>query len=220
MSDIDSSLPIRTLQPGDVIAKIADANTPSQQLAVNLDGSINSVVTATNLDIRDLAFATDKVDVSGSSVDIANTVTVQATDLDIRNLSASQDNVAISDGTDTLAINTDGSINVVVQNTATTVAVQDFNTATVNGGVTSTHTYTATANFTFTQVEASASDRLKIEVRVNGVTKAVQFNSSAETNMSIIFSQPLTITTGQTIQVLRTNRASQQDVYSTIIGYN
>lgn len=39
-------------------------------------------------------------------------IQVTATDLDIRDLSASQDNVAISDGTDTLAINADGSINV------------------------------------------------------------------------------------------------------------
>ena len=47
-------------------------------------------------------------------VNIANAnVTVDATDLDIRDLSAAQDNVAISDGTDTLAINADGSINVV-----------------------------------------------------------------------------------------------------------
>jgi hypothetical protein len=41
-------------------------------------------------------------------------ISVSATDLDIRDLSASQDNVAISDGTDTLAINADGSINVSV----------------------------------------------------------------------------------------------------------
>lgn len=39
-------------------------------------------------------------------------ITVDAVDLDIRDLSASQDNVAISDGTDTLAVNSDGSINV------------------------------------------------------------------------------------------------------------
>jgi hypothetical protein len=39
-------------------------------------------------------------------------IEVTATDLDIRDLSAAQDNVAISDGTDTLAINADGSINV------------------------------------------------------------------------------------------------------------
>lgn len=99
-------------------------------LAVNADGSVNAVVSATDLDIRDLnsatdsvtvvasdldirdlAFATDKVDVTGSDV----TATVSATDLDIRDLSAAQDNVAISDGTDTLAINADGSINVIAQ---------------------------------------------------------------------------------------------------------
>ena len=45
-------------------------------------------------------------------------VTVSATDLDIRDLSASQDNVAISDGTDTLAVNADGSINVVASDVA------------------------------------------------------------------------------------------------------
>ena len=85
-------------------------------------------VSATDLDIRDLAFATDKVDVTGSEVSLdaatlaaLETITVEqgtspwvvsATDLDIRDLSASQDSVAISDGTDTLAIQADGSINV------------------------------------------------------------------------------------------------------------
>jgi hypothetical protein len=74
-------------------------------LAVNADGSINSVVTATNLDIRDLVFATDKVDVSGSSV------TVSATNLDIRDLTHVSDSIKIGDGTDFLAVNADGSIN-------------------------------------------------------------------------------------------------------------
>lgn len=74
-------------------------------LAVNADGSINAVVTATNLDIRDLAFATDKVDVSGSSVSISGDVNVtqgtspwvvSATDLDIRNLTFATDTVDVS----------------------------------------------------------------------------------------------------------------------------
>jgi len=39
-------------------------------------------------------------------------VTVSATDLDIRDLVAATDSVSIGDGTDTLAINADGSINV------------------------------------------------------------------------------------------------------------
>jgi hypothetical protein len=76
-------------------------------------------VTATDLDIRDLAFATDSVDVTGSEVSLdaatlaaLETITVVATDLDIRDLSASQDNVAISDGTNTLVVEPDGSINV------------------------------------------------------------------------------------------------------------
>jgi hypothetical protein len=85
---------------GDNIAISDGTNT----LDINSDGSIN--VKATDLDIRNLTFATDKVDVSGSSV------SVTASDLDIRNLSALQDNVAISDGSNTLAINLDGSLNV------------------------------------------------------------------------------------------------------------
>lgn len=52
-------------------------------------------------------------DTGGSlNVNVTNSVTVTATNLDIRDLSAAQDNVAISDGTDTLAINADGSINI------------------------------------------------------------------------------------------------------------
>jgi hypothetical protein len=85
---------------GDNIAISDGTNT----LDINSDGSIN--VKATDLDIRNLTFASDKVDVSGSSV------SVTASDLDIRNLSALQDNVAISDGSNTLAINLDGSLNV------------------------------------------------------------------------------------------------------------
>lgn len=60
-------------------------------------------------------------------VNVANTVDVQATDLDIRDLDATQDNVAISDGTDTLAINADGSINSVV--TATDLDIRDLDHA-------------------------------------------------------------------------------------------
>lgn len=93
MSDFNSSLPIRTEAAGDVVIKVADATITSQQLTVNADGSVN---------------ITD----NGGSITVDGSVTVSATDLDIRNLSAAQDNVAISDGTDTLAVNADGSINV------------------------------------------------------------------------------------------------------------
>jgi hypothetical protein len=76
-------------------------------LAVNADGSINVVATATNFDIRDLAFATDKVDVSGSSVSISGNVNVtqgtspwvvSSTDLDIRDLAFATDSVTAHQG--------------------------------------------------------------------------------------------------------------------------
>lgn len=145
-------------------------------LAIGADGSLNVTdnggsltVDAVNLDIRDLAFATDKVDVTGSEVSLdsgtlaalesitvqngagaaavniqdggnsitvdgtvsisgnvtvdqgtspwvvgdgGGSLTVDAVDLDIRDLSHSQDSVKIGDGTDFLAVNADGSINV------------------------------------------------------------------------------------------------------------
>lgn len=218
--------------------------------AVNIqDGGNSLTVDAVDLDIRDLVFATDKVDASGSVValdsaslaalesitvqngsgaaavniqDGGNSITVDAVDLDIRNLSASQDNVAISDGTDTLAINPNGSINVNILDASPGTPINEYNTvASVAGGASSTHTYTATADFTLTQIEASGSGRMRITVVVNGVTRFVQFNSTANTNMSILLSNPITITSGQTVEIIRLNRENNaQTVYSTICGYN
>ena len=84
------------------------------QLEINADGSINTqvsgtvTVTATDLDIRDLTFATDSVDVSGSSVSVTGTVDVTATDLDIRPLVASTDSI-LTAGTE------DGTLSGVVR---------------------------------------------------------------------------------------------------------
>jgi len=268
MSDYNSSLPVRTENAGDLQVKIVDSTVTSQQLKVEADGSINvnSTVSATDLDIRDLAFATDKVDVSGSEVSLDSAtlaalenitvsatdldirdlafatdkvdvsgsevsldsatlaalenITVSATDLDIRDLSHSQDSVKVGDGTDFLAVNSDGSINVVSVLSPTT-SVNDYNTvASVAAGASSTHTYTSTGDFYLAQVEASGSGKMKIEVKVNGVTKFVQFSSTSDTNMSISLTQPILATSAQTVTVIRTNRDNQsQDVYSTISGY-
>lgn len=54
-------------------------------------------------------------DTGGSlNVNVSNTVTVQATDLDIRDLTHVSDSVKVGDGTDFLAVNADGSLNVQV----------------------------------------------------------------------------------------------------------
>lgn len=59
-------------------------------------------------------------------VNLVNDLTISATDLDIRDLDASQDNVAISDGSDILAINGDGSINITDNGGSLTVDAVDL----------------------------------------------------------------------------------------------
>lgn len=343
MADFDSSLPVRTENPGDVISKIADATTPSQQLTVNPDGSINitdngGVITvdatdfdirdltsasdsvevlqdthddlnananiqvgnadvangnpvpvsdaggsltvdAVNLDIRDLVFATDKVDVTGSDItatvtatdldirdldsaqdsvevlqathdnlnananiqvgdaDVANgnpvpvsdaggSLTVDATDLDIRDLDAAQDNVAISDGTDTLAVNTDGSINVVIQEDVGTEVVNYDTQASLAGGATDNHDLVFASASKLYQILASASGKLKITVQIETGsatntfnTIAVGFNSTATPNIDINLAKYAAIPAGARVRVIRQNNDNQaQDVYSTIVG--
>jgi hypothetical protein len=110
---------------GTAIGHVSDA------LKVSFTNS-SLAVTATDLDIRDLAFATDKVDVSGSSVSISGTVavtqstspwvigdgggsiTVDAVDLDIRDLAAATDSVSAwtKDGSGNSIGSTGGALNV------------------------------------------------------------------------------------------------------------
>lgn len=251
MSDFSSALPVKTESPGDLIVKLADATTPSQQLAIAANGSINANVSATNLDIRDLVFATDKVDVSGSTglvavvsatnldirdlvfatdkVDVSgSSVTVTAADLDIRNLSQSQDSVKVGDGTDFLAVNADGSINVVLSSVAASSVCDYKDAAAIAAAGTDNHDYTVTAGKTLTlrQIESSASGKAKMVLAVEtgvatGVftTRAVQFNSTATPNSSLVLDQPISVAAGVKVRVTMSNRDAQaQDLYSSIIG--
>lgn len=345
MSDYNSSLPIRTENDGDVVVKVGDGTTPAQQLAVNVDGSVNITdnggsltvdatdldirnlssaqdsvevlqsahdslnananiqvgnadvgnanpvpmsdaggsltVDAVNLDIRDLAFATDKVDVGGSVValdagtlaalesitvqngaggaavniqDGGNSITVDASDLDIRDLAFAtdkvdvtgsdvtatvtatnldirdlthvSDSVKIGDGTDFLAINADGSINVVQQDDPGTEVVNYDTSAAVAAGASDNHDLVFASASRLYQVFASASGKLKIEVQIESgaatntfATVAVAFNSTASPNMDIALIKYAAIPAGARVRVIRTNKDNQaQDVYSTIVG--
>lgn len=187
----------------------------------------NITVSATDLDIRDLAFATDKVDVSGSEVKLDSTtlaalenITVSATDLDIRDLSHSQDSIKIGDGSDFMAINSDGSINVKISDASPGTEVTNYNTATIAAAATSDHTYTSTGNFYLQQISGSASGAMKMEVKVNGATKYVFFTSAANPTYSFSLEQPLLAANTQTVVITRTNRdKASEDVYTTISGY-
>lgn len=187
------------------------------------DAGGSLTVDATDLDIRDLAFATDKVDVSGSAV----TAVVTATDLDIRDLSSAQDNVEIrrADGV-ALSINNDGSLNVVPQDDPGTEVV-DFDTvAAVAAGASSNHDHLFTDATKLFQIQATASGKLKIEIQVEtgaatGTfnTIAVGFNSTAAPNIDINLAKYALVPAGARVRVIRTNRdLAAQDVYSTIIA--
>lgn len=315
MADFNSSLPVRTEQDGDVVVKVGDGLVPSQHLTVNPDGSVNvtdnngsitvdtnngaldvqasdldirdltfaqdkvdvsgsditatvtatdldirnlvfatdkvdvsgsdvtATVTATDLDIRDLAFATDKVDVSGSTIALdattlaaLETITVEqgtspwvvsSTDLDIRDLNSAQDNVEIKSAAGIpLEINSDGSINVIVQEDVGTEVVDYDTAAAVASGATSNHDQVFTNGGRLYSVLATASEKLKIEVQIEtgaatGVfnTVVVGFNSTATPDIERTLAKYAVIPVGARVRVIRTNRGNvAQDVYSTIIG--
>lgn len=127
----------------------------AQALDVNI-ANTSLAVTATNLDIRDLAFATDKVDASGSTVELGsttlaalesitvqngagasavniqdggNSITVDATLLDIRHLTFANDKVDASGSTVKLQ---DGSGNAI------TSAAGSLNVAVTSGTINAT----------------------------------------------------------------------------------
>lgn len=111
-------------------------------LHIRIDSQTAAVtVAATNLDIRDLAFATDKVDVSGSSV------TVAATDLDIRNLVFATDKVDVSGSSVTVS--------------ATNLDIRDLSAATDSvDAKMSASTILASANSIGTSAEAVVASAL------------------------------------------------------------
>ena len=260
MSDYNSSLPVRTENDGDVIAKIADATSPSQQLKVEADGSINvnADVSATDLDIRDLSHTQDSVklgdgtdflainaDGSINITDNGNSITVDATDLDIRDLSFASDSVDVSNSTNVGVVATDLDIRDLSASTdsisahlkdelgnafssANPLPVEFFESITeafdhnkgtaIAANASSTHTYAAPANFKLYEAHASGSGKMKAELKINSVTVAVGFNSTANPNIVFKFEKGLNASSVN-IEMVRTNLDNQaQDLYSTVSG--
>jgi hypothetical protein len=125
-------------------------SSTSGALHIRIDSQTADVsVSATDLDIRDLAFATDSVDVSGSSV------TVSATDLDIRDLAFATDSVDVSGSSVTASIS--GSVEV----TATNLDIRDLSAATDSvDAKMSASTILASANSISTSAEAVVASAL------------------------------------------------------------
>lgn len=195
MADFNSSLPIRTENNGDAVVKIADGTTPSQVMTVNPDGSINAVVAANNLDIRDLNSASDSVSadlrVGGNPVTPANPVPVT--------LSAAVAGTEINN-----------------HNQAVAVA----GSATNNHDYTAVGTFLLTQ----VEASASGKARISVQIETGVATGVfstifVQFNSTANPNMALTLKAPVTVAAGVRVRVARRNSENQaQDLYSTISG--
>lgn len=136
----------------------------------------------------------------------------------------------LTDGTDTVAVNTDGSINVVVTDATPGTPINDYKRAiAIAAGASDNHDYTVTAAKTLylNQIEASGSGKTKAEVEIEtgvatGVftTKWSQFNSTADPNMTIHIDNPIAVAAGVRVRVVLTNKdILSADLYSTISGY-
>lgn len=256
MADFNSGLPTRTETNGDVAVKVVDGTIVSRTLTVNADGSVNVTdngssltVDSVDLDIRNLVFATDKVDVSASVIaldaptlaalesitvqnpsgasavniqDGGNSITVDATDLDIRDLTHVSDSIKVGDGTDLLAVNTDGSINVVVLNDVPGTEICNYTTSSsvaANASVNHDYTITALKTFTGEQVVIAGSGKIKVQVLFNAIVKFVAFNSTANPIIIIPLLRMIKASAGQVVRITITNNDNQaQDVYSTLMG--
>lgn len=100
--------------------------------------------------------------------------------------------------------------------------IVDYNTsAAIAKDASTNHDYTVSVGKTFFGEEAwvSGSGKLKVELIVNGVTKFVGFNSTANPNVRIPLEKMLKANATEVIRFTITNRDNQaQDLYSTLSG--
>jgi hypothetical protein len=184
-------------------------------------------------------------------VAVNNTVTVSATDLDIRDLAHTQDSVALgdgtgtlvdilagtidalqvglTDGTDQLAVNTDGSINVNIVNTTIGGEIHDEEEEVdVASDATSNHDYTVTGSTTLLlkRVLVAGSGSYKAVVSAGPLAGLVEVATAFSTGRQgdttpIVFDPPVEVpdTSTGTVRVALTNRqGSAVSIYSTIMG--
>jgi len=223
-----TDLDIRDLTHVSDSVKVGDG---TDFLAVNNDGSINAVVTATDLDIRDLDSASDSVSAVqsgtwdiGTVTSITNAVTVTATDLDIRDLTHATDSVKVGDGTDFLAVNNDGSINVVVASGVSGTPILVTSAASLASSASGNHDYTAAGGaFKPAKVQVSSESIATFEILTGPtgtlVSRGVIRTSVEHPTDSFVFPTGFSIADTEIVRVIRTNDSNKtKTVNSSISG--
>lgn len=156
-------------------------------------------------------------------VDSTGQLWITATDLDIRDLDANQDNVAISDGTNTLAVNGDGSINVVSSGSASDSVYVHGSANLVKGTQTDVVSLAPGADEQISAVMVSGAGYCEWTVEF-GVTSSeaviLQFWTTPSTPTQYIdLPDYLTVSSGETIKVTGTNRSLRPTPGSDFTGY-
>lgn len=245
MSDINSSLPVRTEADADqrLQTKIVDYTTPTQGATVDASGRVYTKVSntvgeevPTNANLRDGAgnAITSQVNGSQRALDVGiNVAGVQVDPRQIRALTSADvvtANIKDSAGNSFSASNP---LPVTISPASAGTETIDYNTAAaVASNATSNHTYSVPSGQTFymTDIYASASGKMKIEIQIGDgavsetfSTKFVFFNSTAETNIHADvqgLKYPIIGTANTTtIKIIRTNLdKTAQDLYSSICG--
>lgn len=213
---------------------IADPTTPSQRLAVNADGSINTTATVT----LETAYAdnsteftldTSDVNAQGFLVDeTAFAATVTEGNIGLARMTANRimlTSIEDADG-DRLAINANGSINTVPSVASSGSEVHDFDQSAATAlNSSSNHDYTvANTTFLFKQVTLAGAGRQRVEVQTGPlaglVTQYVLFKEREKTlrhefNPAI----PVAAAGTGTVRLIRTQRSlGTLFMYSTIAG--
>jgi hypothetical protein len=133
----------------------------------------------------------------------------------------------ITDGTDELAVNGDGSINVNIVDAAVGDDINVYGTASagVPGTPTTVVDYTVNTGKTLklNGVHATGSGKIKVEIKAgtpsSETTRAVGFSSTANPNIDITFPTPLEVVAGDKVLVIITNKdTANQDLYANISG--
>jgi len=212
MADYDSSLPVRTENDGDVVGKlaglttanIAEVNAANEQLVKDADAlakltdiettiNMSRSVTATDLDIRDLDYTQDNVEIKDAAGDALGINADGSINVNIvaSAVSATEQHI-------------NGTTVAGVPNTPNDVA---------------THTVTAAKTFILRQWAASGSGKFKAQLSVNAVIMDTQFNSTAQPNVERTFGSPIEVAAGQIIKVIVTNKdQANQDLYAFFCG--
>lgn len=191
MADTRTGLPVKTLALGDVAAKIVDA-AGTNLLAVAADGSVTAVVTATDLDIRNLAPATDTVAIG----DGTDTLAVNADgSINVVVNSTAATPVAFVDDENVVAQNATENYDRIITDTLTftggTLKVGSLGACKIKVGAWDGLAYVANKTRTFFQAAGLNPDHdLSWLVHLGDATATVRVavtNLDDETNISVAF---------------------------------